>query len=399
MRRATYLLTLFSVLLSSAAILAQDMEQDERIIFLRNPSFEDMPRNSAPPLGWTDCGFPGETPPDVHPDPKFEFSVRMEAFHGKTYLGMVTRENETYESVGQLLSQPMEAGQCYELKIHLARSSVYLSRSRLTGQPSNYVEPIRLRIFGGYSICDKGEEIGRTGPIGNYEWEQKRIKLEPDADYTHLILQAYYPKATLIPSNGNLILDNAQPLMPIECDKDLSKPDIPTEELVVLVDPETQIVPRTVTPRGVTPTPNPPVEAPPKKALNTVVLGTTKAFLREGEVFAVENISFKVDSPEIEESSEPALQEIVGFLRQNNNLIVEIGGHASALADSGYAKSLSKDRAQSVVDYLKKHSIPWQRLIARGYGKTRPVCMDKDPECHRRNQRVEVKILKLKQSR
>ncbi|MEM9258953.1 MAG: OmpA family protein [Bacteroidota bacterium] len=399
MRRAPYLLALFSVLLSSVAMIAQDMEQDERIIFLRNPSFEDMPRNSAPPLGWTDCGFPGETPPDVHPDPKFEFSVRMQAFHGKTYLGMVTRENETYESVGQLLSQPMEGGQCYVLQIHLARSSVYLSRSRLTGQPSNYVEPIRLRVFGGYSICDKGEEIGGTGPISNYKWSQYRIKLEPDADYTHLILQAYYPKATLIPSNGNIILDNAQPLMPIECDQDPSILDTPAEEMITLIDPETKIVPRSVTPRGTAPAPKPPVLTQPKERQNTVVLGTTKAFLKEGEVFAVENINFKPDSPEIEESSEPALQEIVGFLRQNNNLIVEIGGHASALADSGYAKTLSKNRAESVVEYLKKHSIPWQRLIARGYGKTRPVCMDKDPECHRRNQRVEVKILKLKQSR
>lgn len=399
MRRAIYLLTLFSVLLSSVALVAQDIVQDERIIFLRNPSFEDMPRNSAPPLGWTDCGFPGETPPDVHPDPKFEFSVRKQAFHGKTYLGMVTRENETYESVGQLLSQPMQGGQCYVLNIHLARSSVYLSRSRVTGQPSNYVDPIRLRIYGGYSICDKGEEIGGTSPISNYDWEQYSIKLEPDADYTHIILQAYYPPATLRPANGNIILDNAQPLMPIECDQDPSTISPPAEEMITLVDPEKKIVPRTVTPRSVTPQPKQPVVSAPKKEEPKVVLGTTEAVLREGEVFAVENINFKIDSPEIEESSEPALQEIVGFLRQNDKLIVEIGGHASALADSGYATSLSKKRAQSVVDYLKNHSIPWQRLIARGYGKTRPVCMDKAPECHRRNQRVEVKILKLKQSR
>jgi len=399
MRHALYFFLLFCTLFSGLS--AQDMAQEEGIIFLRNPSFEDMPRNSSPPLGWTNCGFPGETPPDVHPDPKFEFNVSKEAFHGKTYLGMVTRENETYESVGQQLTEPLVSGHCYRFRLHLARSSVYLSRSRVTGAPSNYVKPIRLRVFGGYSICDRGKLIGTTGLVKNYDWKQYSIKLRPDADYTHIILEAYYPPQTLFPENGNLILDNTQPLVPIACDADPEAPDPLTDDpaLYTKTNPEDRIIPTPVRPRNRPPTGQEPVAKAPTPVVPKDRLGTTEGAIIEGQVFAIEDINFKADSPELEPGSEKALQEIVGFLQRNNNVIVEIGGHASRRADAGYAADLSKDRAQSVVDYLKTHSISFRRLLPHGYGNSKPVCMEDAPDCHRRNQRVEVKILKIKKSR
>ncbi|MBK8505662.1 MAG: hypothetical protein IPL46_27780 [Saprospiraceae bacterium] len=54
-----------------------------------NPSFEDIARASLPPKGWIDCGFPNESPPDVQPSGAWE--VYRPAYHGYTYLGMVTR--------------------------------------------------------------------------------------------------------------------------------------------------------------------------------------------------------------------------------------------------------------------------------------------------------------------
>ena len=183
-----------------------------------------MPRNSAPPRGWTNCGFPGETPPDVHPDPRFEFQVAKRAQHGKTYLGMVTRENETYEAVGQLLSEPFTADQCYELNIQLARSETYLSRSRRTNLPSNYVTPAVLRIYGGYGDCRRSEKIGESNIISNYDWREYRVKLKPTEPYTHIIFEVYYKPQSMLPYNGNILLDNAKPLKPINCEEDLSVP-------------------------------------------------------------------------------------------------------------------------------------------------------------------------------
>ncbi|MFT7119913.1 MAG: outer membrane protein OmpA-like peptidoglycan-associated protein [Neolewinella sp.] len=368
--------------------------QEEGLIFLRNPSFEDMPRNSSPPRGWTNCGFPGESPPDVHPDPQFEFRVSKPAQHETTYLGMVTRENETYESVGQQMAQPFSSEQCYSFRIFLARSPVYLSRSRKTNQPSNYIQPIKLRVYGGYSVCDRRQLLGESDLVRNTDWQEYRFKLHPEQDFTHIVLEAYYKQPIMFPYNGNLLLDNAQPLRPIPCDE---APWFPANDmLVTMTNPEDDIQPKPVRPvyRPTPPMNEPTGQVVPKEP--TVRLGKTEAILKEGTVFSIEKITFKANSAELEEKSEEALEEIVEFLKENDNVIVEIGGHASNMATTFTANELSTNRARSVVSYLHNRDIGFERLLPHGYGKTLPVCKEKNQECNRKNQRVEVKILKVK---
>ncbi|OAV42660.1 hypothetical protein A3850_015565 [Lewinella sp. 4G2] len=379
----------------TAGTVASAQELGE--IQLRNPSFEDMPRNSAPPRGWTNCGFPGETPPDVHPDPRFEFQVAKAAQHGMTYLGMVTRENETYEAVGQMLSEDFVAGQCYELNVQLARSETYLSRSRRTNLPSNYVTPAVLRIYGGYSICQRGEKIGESAIVSNYDWREYRVKLEPSEAYTHIILEVYYKPQSMLPYNGNILLDNAQALKPIPCDEDLSVPtDTPVMDApVTFVDPDENIQTQPVVRREIepaTPEPEPAVATPAEPKIK---LGNTTASLKEGQVFRIEKITFKADSDELADGSEEALDEILGFLQQNDDIIIEVGGHASFMASSTYANDLSTQRARSVIKYLRSHAIEKNRMFPKGYGNTRPVCTSRDADCNARNQRVEIKILRL----
>jgi outer membrane protein OmpA-like peptidoglycan-associated protein len=374
------------------------------LIFLRNASFEDMPRNSSPPRGWTNCGAPGETPPDVHPDPEFLFKVGMAAQHENTFLGMVTRDTETFESVGQQLGIPFKAGQCYRFDIQLARSRVYLSMSRVTRQPTNYVTPIKLRVFGGYSVCDRAQLLGESALVGNYDWENYTIKLSPEDDFTHIVLEAYYKQPSLLPYNGNILLDNAQPLRPIDCDDEAALLTSDRDLVANGSEPEPQdpdrlIVTSPVTPRGGgRPEPQQPIVNPPKQE-PTVRLGKTEAILKEGQIFSIEKISFKANSWELEDESEEALEEIVGFMQQNETVIVEIGGHASRMATNKYADQVSENRAKAVVSYLKSRRIGFERLLPKGYGKNKPVCLDDTKDCNRQNQRVEVKILKMKETK
>ena len=369
-------------------------QEEAPVITLTNPSFEDYPRVGFAPRGWTDCGFPGESAVDIQPDPQKEFQVVKQAQDGRTYLGMVTRDNETHERISQQMGSSMVAGQCYELRVQLARSEQYISRSRLTDTEQNYVTPIKLVIRGGYSICDLGPVLGESPLVENWNWQEYRIKLKPTEDYSHIALQAYYRQPILFPYNGNILVDNAQDLRPVACDEDLynprdAEPITQTEE----TPPEPATTPQRSQPAPATAN-TPP--AAPKPSAPVVELGKTRGELRIGQVFEIEDITFQANSAVLEKDSERALAEIIGFLRNNRDVVVEIGGHASYQAGPVYANRISQERAEAVIAYLQTHDIGASQLLPRGYGKTRPVCMEQDEACNQRNQRVEVKILKVR---
>ncbi|MEM9834900.1 MAG: OmpA family protein [Bacteroidota bacterium] len=389
--RTNALLLLGFTLLLVANLSGQGDGVEATPIQLRNPSFEDMPRNSMPPIGWTDCGWTTETAPDVQPDPLNQFRVTMQAQDGNTYLGMVVRDNDTWERVGQELNEPMMAGQCYAFRIQLARSRVYLSQSRIDNRPANYVTPARLRIWGGYDLCDRNSIIGETGLISNFNWQEYKLKLKPQEDFSHIILEVFYRSPTLIPYNGNLLLDNASPLVPMDCEE-----EIPPSVVMIDEPPLIEPAPESITKKGVEssgPTENPTPE--PEPAIKTYKLGETEAKIALNTVFQVPEITFKSNSAEIALNSRRALEDIIGFLRTNPEVFVEIGGHASSQAGDLYAKQISLSRAKAVVKYLEQNGIDSNRLTPFGYGKQRRLCMEKTDACRRRNQRVEVKIIQL----
>ncbi|PHN05968.1 hypothetical protein CRP01_13420 [Flavilitoribacter nigricans DSM 23189 = NBRC 102662] len=185
----------------------------QKTISLKNPSFEGKPTMSDVPGNWRDCGFPGESAPDVQPCGAFE--VTTIASDGDTYLGMVTRDNDTWEKVGTKLSPKMEAGVVYEFSIQLCQSETYQSASRLTGEPTNFITPVVLRIFGGNSYCEKEQMLGVSPPIDHAEWGTYRFTLSPQQEYSHLLLEAYYVTARGLAYCGNLLVDNASDLVPI----------------------------------------------------------------------------------------------------------------------------------------------------------------------------------------
>ncbi len=184
-------------------------------ILLRNPSFEDVPGYSRMPRGWFSCGVLGESPPDVHP--AGHFGVNHAPQHGFTYVGMVVRDNNTREGVGQWLSTPLKAGQCYSFSIYAARSPRYESLSRVSWQMVNYDQPVRLLIWGGYLNCDREELLAASPLIDHTEWQAHTFYLQPQADYDRLLIEAQYAEPDQ-PYCGNVLLDRASPLLPVDCD-------------------------------------------------------------------------------------------------------------------------------------------------------------------------------------
>ncbi len=383
--------------------------QDAEVITLTNASFEDMPRHSKPPRGWYDCGFQDETPPDVQPSG--QFSVTKPAFDGNTYLGMVVRDNDTWEAVSQRLNQPMREGQCYSFSISLARSELYVSVSRSTpDETANYTKPAKLRIYGGFDYCDKAYLLGESELVESTRWREFSFKFEPIAAYTHIIFEVFYQTPTLFPYNGNVLLDKASSLQPIPCDEELAIREEPTEAPPEEDDPFAAPEPAEETPgtnvppvesEAVTPTP-PPVAASPDPEVSepepatdtpTSFRNIDRSTLREGQTLRIDNLLFEVDKSVITTASYDVLDELFEFLDRNEDLIVEIGGHTNGLCSDVYCDELSTDRARAVAEYLVRKGIEKDRLSYKGYGKREPIASNDTLSGRKQNQRVEVKIL------
>lgn len=202
----------------------------QKTIRLKNPSFEGKPTVGDTPFNWKDCGFRGESPPDIQPCGAFEVSAA--ASNGATYLGMVTRDNDTWEKVGTKLSSKMEAGIVYEFRIQLCQSETYQSASRLTGEPTNFITPVVLRIFGGNSYCEKEQLLGVSPVVDHKDWETYRFTLSPQQGFSHLLLEAYYRDARGEAYCGNILVDNASELIPLGRLEDIDRASTVGEKIV-----------------------------------------------------------------------------------------------------------------------------------------------------------------------
>jgi peptidoglycan-associated lipoprotein len=89
------------------------------------------------------------------------------------------------------------------------------------------------------------------------------------------------------------------------------------------------------------------------------------------------NIFFKFGSAELTPESSTALDELVTLLSDNPSVTMEIAAHTDMIGTETANMLLSTQRAQSVVDYLKKKGINTARLNPKGYGKSSPVEVDK----------------------
>ncbi len=117
--------------------------------------------------------------------------------------------------------------------------------------------------------------------------------------------------------------------------------------------------------------------------------------LAVGQTLRVNNLYFLSDSSAITDDSYEVIDEVYDFLRANQNVVIEIGGHTNTIPPHSYCDALSAKRARNVANYLYDKGIPENRLTFKGYGKREPITDDKSRVGKRKNQRVEVKILSI----
>jgi outer membrane protein OmpA-like peptidoglycan-associated protein len=102
-------------------------------------------------------------------------------------------------------------------------------------------------------------------------------------------------------------------------------------------------------------------------------------------------IHFDVDSAVIQPRSEPVIAEIAQLMKANPGLRFQVEGHTDSDGGAAYNLALSQRRAQAVVnDLVTRYGIARSRLVAKGFGLSKPVASNATEAGKALNRRVEL---------
>jgi outer membrane protein OmpA-like peptidoglycan-associated protein len=118
--------------------------------------------------------------------------------------------------------------------------------------------------------------------------------------------------------------------------------------------------------------------------------------LESGQTIRMKLLNFDPDSSALKPDALPMLDELYDFMTENKTVAIEIAGHTNNLPSDAFADQLSTARAKAVADYLFAKGVASNRVVYKGYGKKLPLVPNTSLEGRRTNQRVEIKILRLK---
>ncbi len=177
--------------------------QAQEVIPFINGSFEGERSTAATmPQGWMPCRM--GTTPDILPGAWGVYTIPA---HGQSYVGLITRDDGSFESIGQRLSTPLQKNKCYSFTVDLAHSKTY----------SGYNLPIRLRVWAGAKSCAKDQLLWESDLIYNQDWETHEIRFSATNNYRYIIIEAYFAPGVFVRYRGNVLLDHITDI--VMCDR------------------------------------------------------------------------------------------------------------------------------------------------------------------------------------
>ncbi|MFN5325101.1 MAG: OmpA family protein [Bacteroidota bacterium] len=112
-----------------------------------------------------------------------------------------------------------------------------------------------------------------------------------------------------------------------------------------------------------------------------------------GTTIVLNNIFYDFDKSTLRDESKSELNRLAELLLQQESIKIELGSHTDSKGTEEYNMRLSQARAQSVVDYLASKGVALSRLVAKGYGESKPISSNETDEGRQLNRRTEFSIL------
>ncbi len=113
-----------------------------------------------------------------------------------------------------------------------------------------------------------------------------------------------------------------------------------------------------------------------------------------GATIRLDRVYFERATDVLLPESHAELDRLLALLQGIPSLGIEIQGHTDDIGDALVLQQLSERRASRVKGYLTERGIEESRMVANGFGSTRPVADNRNPATRPLNRRVEFVILR-----
>ncbi len=101
-------------------------------------------------------------------------------------------------------------------------------------------------------------------------------------------------------------------------------------------------------------------------------------------------VFFPFNSDEIPADTASSLEKSAKCLKADHALHVTIEGNADERGTEEYNMALGDRRATAVAKYLERLGTSQAQLKTVSYGKEKPLCVEHDEECWKKNRRAEL---------
>ena len=193
----------------------------------------------------------------------------------------------------------------------------------------------------------------------------------------------------------------------------LLKENSDIKEYLLMLEPATATAPstsktETVIPSTKTfPPPSVPISQPaiddvlvPKSGNTVIYEDGMKPELNVGTTLVLDKILFDYGSYNLQPTSLKTLDQITTLLKESPDMGIELSAHTDSRGNANYNMRLSRQRAESVSQYLIYKGVSPKRIIPVGSGETeiRNGCVD-GVSCseskHQENRRIEMKMIRF----
>ena len=126
--------------------------------------------------------------------------------------------------------------------------------------------------------------------------------------------------------------------------------------------------------------------------LRNTGVGVTRTGENEITLNMPSDITFDVNQSTVKPQFRDTLYNVAQTLREYESTTVDVAGHADSTGADDYNMALSQRRADAVAQVLTSNGVNPVRLVAVGFGESRPIADNATEAGRSKNRRVEIKL-------